>query len=1318
MSKRRKFGIKPYKNTSVCAEKEKNMKKKLTILLSLICVVALTCAIGACGGGNNNNSNPQPTTYTVTFAGDGVSTPSQKVKDGETATEPRSPEREGYTFDYWYLDDENTVYDFGTPVKSDITLTAHWTQNVSPVDRSQISGEGTKENPYLIQCAEHLNLLAKAVNAGEEKYKEAKIVLDRDVDLGGYGYTPIGTEDNPFKGYFDGQGHKIKNLTLNPTLRSEGIKAYGLFGVTNQAEIKNLTLENVSIDFQSYKDGSTAGAYIGGLVGKLGLSNVTAVTVSGSVSSFTLASNSMYIGGLAGIVYNQNTTAYISYIQNCLVDVNMSIDEEDGEKGDLSNAAVGGIAGMVFNYNCSVAIINNAVYGNVYGGTYTGGIVGYLDDTATIMDCLSAADVEATATDGAYAGGIAGVCSGDAAVIDCISTGNVKAPASTDTNNKSIAGGILGKKVYDDYEIYYTAGTLVSNNYYCGNLTADKTDADGNSSYGANYFNDLAHIFDKVNWNEDCWEKTDRIAPNATTAAQAKASYKLTLKNANQQDVVIEKETDGRASYGLINTLEDPENGNNGLFWAWQTSLDGDSQYRYYVPVIKDMTLYAKWQDVSEITGAYKGTITLYATNDAGSLILESDGTLKMVNTSVITGTYKYNGTYIRLYINNNIGETSGTVANGKITFMVDAGMSGTVTYEFTAYNPAIIGEYINERGDLLTFAGEDKVSFESERYNNGGYFDGKYKIEENGSIALTFSKFSYYSSMKETLGENDKIMLSYVLNGESKTETFTKLGSVDYSDKGFVGEYSYVYLGSSESYNQMRFKFLNDGTAIMISPFSETVGRYYYIESTGILKVIIEGYVSNFTYDKDEEIVYGNFIRGMGTSYRPVVMTRYSRGAQSGYTNYVFSISGEKANPELFIFTVPDGGYYIYKNGIFLKGATVEGNVADGESFVFEGQKYRILTYTICTVGNEEGDYTYGDVQISLDGLSTATVKDSANDKYYYVTYKNSKNLVVILYENDEIVAFDYVAAKTNGGTITKLTPEDNYQGVWYQAYNGNDYYHKFVVDGFGHATIFSTKDDGTYALNWGGTWGTYEVTQFGITVAFNASHQGVEFTFYYDMNLAYTEDYSMDGTYSAFTKRGYTGSKLPPEFPESYVGSYVSGSGENQLVLNIKKDLTGSYKGTPVANVKYDGENKLYFKCNNIDYAFTLTNGGGTLSSVEGQFEFTLAGAITEVIPAAICGRWTGVFSGMGTTDKDKRGFIIESNGTIKYIVSVNKDSLSPTSNVSYDATTLTITFTTAGGDGDVIWTLVYNAEKQTITVDGRDEENRSWTATLTKE
>lgn len=1293
------------------------MKKKLAILLSLIFVVAFTCAISACG--DDSDKKPTETYYTVTFTGEGVTTPAQKVKGGETALEPKSPQRDGYTFGYWYLTDENTAYDFNTEVESNITLTAYWTKNKPTIDLSKISGEGSKENPYLIQCPEHLNLLAQSVNAGEEKYKAAKIVLTDDIDLTGYKYTPIGTEENPFKGYFDGQGYKIKNLLLNPIVRSEGIKAYGLFGVTEKAEIKNVVLENLSIDFQSYKDGTSAGAYIGGLAGKLNLTNVTAVTVKGAISSFTLADNRMYIGGLTGVVYNESANqAYISYVQNCLVDINMSIDEDGDEKGDLSNAMVGGIAGMVYNYNCSVAIINCAVYGNVYGGVYTGGVVGYLGNTATVMDCLSAANVEATSYAGAYTGGIVGACFGDSAVADCISTGDVKAPASTNKDKKSIAGGIIGYMVYDDYEVYYTSGTLVSNSYYSGKVTADKTNTAGDSTYSAQYFNDLTHIFNKVKWNEACWEKKDEITPKQNTAAEAKKSYKLTLKSANTPDVVIEKDTDGEGAYGLIETLDEPKKRANELFWAWQTTEDGDSLYRYYIPVVKDMTLYAKWQDVSEIVGAYKGTGTLYTSVDAGSLILEADGSLKWINTSVITGTYKYNGTYILLYVNSNTGETSGTLDDGKIVFMVEEGMSGTVTYEFTSYNPTIIGEYINDKGDLLTFAGEDKVSFESERYNNGGYYDGNYVVEDDGSLTLAFSRFTHYTSTKVTMGLNGELTFSYVLDGQAKSETFTKLSSVNYDDKGFVGEYSYIYLASASSYNQMRFKFLSDGTAIMISPYIENVGRYYYIESSGVLKVIMEGYVSNLVYDADEDVVYGNFVRGNGKTFRPVVMSRYSRGEQTGYTNYSAYSTEQTVDPELFIFTVPDGGYYVFKNGIFLKGQTIEGKIADGESFVFEEQKYRIVGYTVCTVGDEEGEYSYNDNKITLDGLSTATVKDNASGKYYYVTYKNSNNLVVILYENDEIIAFDYLHAKQNGGNIVTSTAQDDYQGVWYQEYNGNEYHYKLVVDGFGNATIFYIKDDGTYGLNWGGTWGTYTVTQYGISASFNASHQGIEFAFYYDNNLAYTDDYSTNGTYSSFVKRGYTGSKIPPEFPESYAGSYVSGEGENQQVLNIKNDLTGSYKGNPISKVKYDGQNKVYFRCNEVDYAFTLVNGGGTLNSTEGEVSFTLAGAITEIIPSALCGTWTGVFTGFGTTEKDKRGFLIESNGTVKYIISVTTGSTSPTSNVSYDAATFTITFYTSGGEGTTTWTLVYDAEKHTLTVDGRDEENRTWTATLTKD
>lgn len=46
------------------------------------------------------------------------------------ATKPTDdPTREGYTFKYWYLDDESTEYNFATPVTDDITLNAKWEAN-------------------------------------------------------------------------------------------------------------------------------------------------------------------------------------------------------------------------------------------------------------------------------------------------------------------------------------------------------------------------------------------------------------------------------------------------------------------------------------------------------------------------------------------------------------------------------------------------------------------------------------------------------------------------------------------------------------------------------------------------------------------------------------------------------------------------------------------------------------------------------------------------------------------------------------------------------------------------------------------------------------------------------------------------------------------------------------------------------------------------------------------------------------------------------------------------------------------------------------
>lgn len=66
--------------------------------------------------------------HTVTFnSNGGSSVDNQTVSDGETATEPDpAPTKDYQDFEYWYLDDEDTAFDFSTPITTDITLNALW----------------------------------------------------------------------------------------------------------------------------------------------------------------------------------------------------------------------------------------------------------------------------------------------------------------------------------------------------------------------------------------------------------------------------------------------------------------------------------------------------------------------------------------------------------------------------------------------------------------------------------------------------------------------------------------------------------------------------------------------------------------------------------------------------------------------------------------------------------------------------------------------------------------------------------------------------------------------------------------------------------------------------------------------------------------------------------------------------------------------------------------------------------------------------------------------------------------------------------------
>jgi hypothetical protein len=81
-----------------------------------------------------------PSTVTFNYAQNDVTPTTQLVSYGDTINEPTDPVRDGFVFEYWYLDAPPSnpflgvmpsAWDFSTVVQSDMTLIAKWTSSTS-----------------------------------------------------------------------------------------------------------------------------------------------------------------------------------------------------------------------------------------------------------------------------------------------------------------------------------------------------------------------------------------------------------------------------------------------------------------------------------------------------------------------------------------------------------------------------------------------------------------------------------------------------------------------------------------------------------------------------------------------------------------------------------------------------------------------------------------------------------------------------------------------------------------------------------------------------------------------------------------------------------------------------------------------------------------------------------------------------------------------------------------------------------------------------------------------------------------------------------
>ncbi len=117
-----------------------------------------------------------------------------------------------------------------------------------------LDGAGTLENPYKIYTEEDLKYIHNHLDSHYE--------LERDIELTKE-WVPIGTNETPFTGSFDGKNHKIINLQINDsTLKYAGLFGYVKDSNEYQTYIKNIYLVNPNI---------VAKQYVGGLVGGINI---------------------------------------------------------------------------------------------------------------------------------------------------------------------------------------------------------------------------------------------------------------------------------------------------------------------------------------------------------------------------------------------------------------------------------------------------------------------------------------------------------------------------------------------------------------------------------------------------------------------------------------------------------------------------------------------------------------------------------------------------------------------------------------------------------------------------------------------------------------------------------------------------------------------------------------------------------------------------------------------------------------------------------------------------------------------------------------
>ena len=328
--------------------------------------------------------------------------------------------------------------------------------NVAPIT---FAGQGSEEDPFLIQTKSDLIELAAATTDKWQTFPDTYFKMTNDIDLeldksfkGLCSDASTAASSIAFQGVFDGSGYTIHRMTfpdklvwsteptetswgtLNVTSCTSKAGFVGRLGASGVVRNLNIAADCVITNFYSQ---------VGSIVGQ------NQGTVDNCRNYADVSGISCWVGGIVG----QNDKG--SSVTNCYNAGNVSSGYMMA--GGITGTTSGTVSGCVNTGDISVYQMATNYSNRLYNA---GGITGGMSST-TVSDCVNFGSVYAKASN---AGGISGSIASGNTISGCVSVGTVM------TDDPSLLGALGGA----------SGSTTSTNCYYDKQIVALK--ANGNSA--------------------------------------------------------------------------------------------------------------------------------------------------------------------------------------------------------------------------------------------------------------------------------------------------------------------------------------------------------------------------------------------------------------------------------------------------------------------------------------------------------------------------------------------------------------------------------------------------------------------------------------------------------------------------------------------------------------------------------------------------------------------------------------------------------------------------------------------------------------------